>query len=146
MRPDRPKQFGDDGDDPFEVAGPIGAFHHVAERAGNDACLEARWVHRPGGRGEHDRHAGRSTDSDIVVDRTRVAVEVGGLVELQRIDKNRHDHEIGAARCIGNERNVAAVERAHRGYEPNGFACRALLVSPVTHVSKAGKRDHRLGR
>ena len=126
----RTEQLGDHGHDPFEVAGTHRPLHQIGERPGDHTGLEVVGVHRRGGRCVHGGDAGGRTGRHVVVDRTRVAVEVGGLVELQRVHEDRHHHVVASSGGVGDQCQMAVVERAHGRHEPDGPPAR--LPDPAT--------------
>ena len=140
VRTHRAEQLGDDGDHTFEVARPMWPFHHVAERARNDASLEPWRVHRCGGGSEDRSNPCALAHGDVVVDRTWVAVEVGRLVELEWIDEDRHDDVVCPVCGVGDQRCVAGMQRAHRGNETDASSRHPAGVGPRPHVG-GGRED-----
>ncbi len=90
------KQLGDDRGDTLKVARPHRAFEPIGEIPRRNVCLEAWRVHRRSRGGIDGIDTGLIAGNQIVVDWSRVAIKIGRLIELQRIDENRHDHDIGA--------------------------------------------------
>ena len=71
-------------------------------------------VHLFDGRREHVMHTKRLAQ-------TQIAFQVAGIVgqilvrtELQRVDEDRHRHDVAARRCLAHQRQVPVVEVAHR--------------------------------
>ena len=82
-------------------------------------------------RREQDVGAGRRGQLGVALLAARVALEVGALVELRRVDEQRHHHPVALRAGVTDQREVALVQGAHRGHQ----ADRQLLT--------AGRREHR---
>src|SRR5690606_26101128 len=81
------EQLGHDRGDTAEVAGPVGALQAFGELARHDVGLEPGRVDRGLRRGVDGVDAELLAGREVVLDRARIAVEVGRPVELQRITK-----------------------------------------------------------
>ncbi len=112
------QQLGDDGEHAVEVTGPGRAFQALAHRARGDPDLRfATGVDLVDGRREDHVGAGRAGHREIGVQGARVAVEVGGLPELERVDEDRDDDLAGRSdnrACGLYQGGVALVQSAHR--------------------------------
>ena len=86
------------------------------------------------------RRAG--TDAPVVVERARVLLEVVPPVELDRVHEDRHDHALRVPACLGDEGEVAVMERTHRRDEGDPAAGGPLGVGPRLHGARLGERRH----
>jgi hypothetical protein len=71
---------------------------------------------------------------EIAREIARVAIEVGGVGELQRIHEDRHHDDIGDLGGALHERQVPRVQGAHGGDEGDNRAC----TSPPTGAGGGG--------
>ncbi|MNN36961.1 hypothetical protein D3C81_1508800 [compost metagenome] len=55
-------------------------------------------------------------------ERARVGVKVFVGAELQRVDEDTGDHEVGTLGGLGHQRGMAVVQVAHGRHERNAFA------------------------
>jgi len=77
----------------------------------------------------------------VVVERSRVGVEVVAAVELQRVDEDADHHHIGVPARFGHECEVAVVQGTHRRYQRDGAAGYTLSVAPCHE--RRGLVEHR---
>ena len=77
-----------------------------------------RWARRAGG-------SQRRTAFLVRRERTRVVVRVLVGTELQRIDEDAGDHEVGALAGFLHQRDMTGVEVAHGRHETDAFALAA---------------------
>jgi hypothetical protein len=82
-------------------------------------------------------------ERSFLVDRPVVAVEVGSLVELERIDEDRDTHRVRSFRGVADECEMAVVQRAHRGNEADGAALPMLGSRPLERLGGRGEELHR---
>ncbi len=121
VRPGEVEELGDDGEHAVEVPGARGALQPLAHGARGDTDLGlAAGVDLLDGGGEDRVGAGRRGDGEIGVQGAGVAVEVGGLAELERVDEDG-DHDLAAGPrgcpCGTDQGGMAVVERAHRHHD-----------------------------
>ena len=64
----------------------------------------------------------------------RVRRQVTSLVELDRVDEQRHDHDVAFVPRLTHQREMAFVERAHRRHE----------TDPRAGAPRLGKRGSQL--
>ena len=88
-------------------------------------------------RDEEEVDAGRLGERGVGLLVARVAVEVLPSAELGRVDEDRGDDEVVLAAGRIEERDVAGVERAHRGHEPDAFARKG-----AAHLGDRAERPH----
>ena len=105
----------------------------LGQLAGLDMGLKTRRVHLGGSRGVDGVDTSCSTGLEVAVDRTRVPVEIGRLVELERIHEDRHDDPIAAFADRVDERQMAAVQRPHRRHDADAFALDTSGSGPLAH-------------
>ncbi|MNS81334.1 hypothetical protein D3C72_1150450 [compost metagenome] len=124
VRLDHVEQLADHGGHAFEMPGPAGAAQAFGKVGHADAGLHAHAV------GVHLFDAGReqqiaaSLEQALLVgdQGARVLVEVFVGAELQRVDEDAGDHEIGALRSLGHQGGMAAVQVAHGRHEADALA------------------------
>ena len=92
--------------------------------------LEAVGVHRAGHWCVHRVDGATPTDREVVVDRPRVGIEVVAAIELERVDKDADDDNVGVPACFGDQGEVTFVQRAHRWHQRDSLAGKSLLVAP----------------
>jgi hypothetical protein len=85
----------------------------------------------------------KTTSTPAARHRTRIALEVGRLIELGGIHEDGRDHEVGAAARVGAERQVSGVEGSHRGHQRNSASGPALRIRPRLKLDDF--RDHAHG-
>src|SRR3989449_8322133 len=91
---------------------------------------------------EQTIHLALGGEPAIVRETARVALEILLRAELQRIDEDAQHHAIGMIPGAVHEAQVALVERAHRGDEPDATAFRALGARPGAHLPWLGDFVH----
>ena len=139
------EQLGDHGGHAVEVARPRGALHRVGQPCDVDGRREPVGIHRSYGRDVHDTDTGGSADSQVVLERPRVPVEVALLAELQRIHEDRHDHLVDEpAGCI-DQFEMAPMQGAHGGHEANGVAGDVDGIGPGAHTDRGVDHDGHSG-
>lgn len=126
--------------DPVEVTWPGVALHRIGDPGNVDRGREVRRIHRCRGRRVDDVDAEPCTFGDVVVDRTRIVLEIDVFAELEGVDEDRHDDPIGPVACGVDQCEVTAVQGAHRWHERNGAAVTALGLRPALQVG--GAVDH----
>src|SRR5207244_9002489 len=87
-------------------------------------------------------HLALGGEPAVVRETARVALEILLRAELQRIDEDAQHHAIGMIPGAVHEAQVALVERAHRGDEPDAAAFRALGARPGAHLPWLGDPVH----
>ena len=115
LRVNEVEQLQADRGDTAEVAGTGCAFG--SHLAGIDPGGEARRIELVGGRREHDVDSFGLSDLDVARLVARIRVEVRLLVELRRIDEERHHDRAVLLPGCSEERDVAVVEGSHRRHE-----------------------------
>mmetsp|Transcript_26888 Transcript_26888/g.86840 ORF Transcript_26888/g.86840 Transcript_26888/m.86840 type:complete len:383 (+) Transcript_26888:222-1370(+) len=75
------------------------------------------WVHL--GLGRREEHVGTrgAQPGYVLLPGARVLVEVLALAKLLWVDKNGRNHQLALAAGAVDQRNVAGVQRAHRGHQ-----------------------------
>ena len=105
------------------MAGPAGAFEDVGElRHLHERRLQSARVHRLDAGSENDGRAGLLAQFQVVVERSRITVEIFVGPELGGIDEDRDDGQVGLAAAPLDQPGVAGVEGAHRGNKPDALA------------------------
>ena len=135
------EQLGDHGGHAVEVARPRGALHRLGQPCDMDRGGEPAGIHGSGSRDVHDIDIGGSTDSQVVVDRPRVLVEVALLAELQRIHEDRHDHLVGEPAGGVDQFEMAPMQGAHGGHEGDRVTGGAGGVRPGAHTGRGVDHD-----
>ena len=130
------EQLGDNSGDPVEVAGSRRSLHWFGQPSDMDRGGEPAGIHGSGSRDVHDIDIGGSTDSQVVVDRPRVPVEVALLAELQRIHEDRHDHLVGEPAGRIDQFEMAPMQGAHGGHECDRVTGGASGIRPGAHTGR----------
>ena len=99
VRADDVEQLEADRRDAAEVAGAVLAFQRRAELGHVDPRLVAGRVHLGRGRGEDDVDPCLACDLEVARLVARVAVQVGRLAELRRVDEEAHHDRVAAPRA-----------------------------------------------
>src|SRR5262249_6334756 len=95
-----------------------------------------------GRRREHHVDApGRATPG-VLLERARVALEVVAPVELDRVHEDRDHDALRPPPRLGDQRQVAVVERAHRRDERDALARGAPRLGPRLHGAGRGDGLH----
>ena len=105
-----------------------------------DPRLEPGRVHLVGGRREDEVYAGLARELEIVSLVVRVALEVGSLRELGRVDEERHHHRVALRPCCAQEREVALVQGAHRRHDRDRAVASSGELAP--HCVDRPRRLH----
>jgi len=138
LGPDRVEKLGDDGRDAVEMTGPGLAFPALAEACDRDARGKTGGVHLLGRRHPQKVAAGGVERPCILFLLPRIALEVLALSELQRVDEQAGDNPVRLPARLFDQREMAAMERAHRRHQrhpvPAGAQCdeRAAQLFIVT--------------
>ena len=135
------QQLDHDGGDALEVTWPHRSFEPVGECAGHHPRVEPGRVHHGRGGRVDGVDAERPAHVEVAVDRTRIEVEVGGLVELQRVDEDRDDHDVGQSAGCVDQRRVPRVQGAHRRDHRQRHAARTTGAAEGQH--RQGIVEHR---
>ena len=123
--------------DAAEVARAAGAFQRLGERARARRGSGSPSGYMTAAVGAYTASTPRSaTDGEVVVDRSRVGVEVVAAVELQRVDEDRHDDDIGVSAGLVDQRQVAGVQRAHRRHQHDALPADVLLVGSTRCIDR----------
>jgi hypothetical protein len=138
--PDRREQLGHHGGDPVEVSRSRRALHPLGESAHVHRRRESVGVHHRRGRCVDGVDPGIVARLEVVVDRSRVVLEVGVLTELQRVDEDRHHHGLGPTASRPDQLEVPTVQRSHGGNQRNRAALGASAARPAAH--RGGIDDH----
>lgn len=136
----RGEQLGDDRRNTTEVARSMRTLERPGEVPRLDRGVEPLGVHRGGRRGVHrvDTHGGAPLD--ICLEGARIAGEILGAVELQRVDEDRHHHCVGMLVGHANQLEMALVERPHRRDEGHRRPGEAALPGP--RPGRVGVGEH----
>lgn len=129
--PSRGQELGHHGRDAVEVTRTRGPLHLLGEFGDVHRGGEARRVHRRRSGSEDQVDAGVVAGPQVVVEGARVVVVVTLLAELERVDEDRDDHPIGVGGGGGDQFEMAAVQRPHRGDERDPLAGRAGRTGPL---------------
>ena len=117
LRPDDVEELQADGRDAAEVAGPVRALEASRQLLDLDPGLEAGRVDLVRLRREEDVDSRVGRDRRVALLVAGIRVEVCILVELGRVDEQAQDDQVALrARCL-DQREMAAMERAHRRHE-----------------------------
>ena len=125
---------------PRKWPGRIGPSSRSASAPGSTCVSKPAGYIDGGGGCVHGVDAGVAAGRQVVVDRAGVVVEVGGLVELERVDEDRHHHHVGTRARLGDERQVPVVERAHRRHDADDVAVAGTVERPGAH--RLGAVEH----
>ena len=136
------EQLRDHGGDTTEVTGPVSTFERFGQHARLDMGVEPTRVHRGRSGCVHRVDTDGGALLEVGVDGARIALEVGCDVELQWVDEDRHDDGIGMVPGLVDQCQVAGVQRAHRGHEPDPSTSDALALAPGPHRSRGGDDVH----
>lgn len=112
-----------DGQDAIEVARPGGSAKVLREERFGDEGGVIGGIQAWDLRGEDEVHAFFFAESEIVIDRLGVVLEVLGAVELNGIDENRNGDGSGGSDFFtgcSDELEVSFVESSHGGHEGKG--------------------------
>ena len=71
------------------------------------------------------------TRGEVPLEGARIAGDVLGIAELQRVDEDGDGDDVALFGGPGDERPVSVVQRAHRRYEADGAAGGAGCVEQV---------------
>ena len=134
--PDRREQLGHHRRHPVEMAGTGGTLHRRCEVADRHRGPERRAVHGRCGRCVDRVDTELATQGDVGVDRAGVPVEVVRPVELERVDEDRHDGDIGDRLGVFDEFDVSPVEGAHRRHEADRSPLPVPVARPRAHVGR----------
>jgi len=99
------------------MTGPVSTFEDVADGADVDDRRRSRRIDLLDGGQEREVDAGCLEHRKVCGFVARVALEVLALSELGRIDEDARDHRRTLRARCSQQAFVAAMERAHRGYE-----------------------------
>ena len=83
---------------------------------------------------EYEVDAPRGGEPGVVIESPRIAGEVFGRAELQRIHEDAHDDDVGNAFCFVDQSKMSLVEGAHRRHERDALALRAHIGNYVPHL------------
>ena len=83
---------------------------------------------------EHEVDAPRGGEPGVVIESARIAREVFGRAELQRIHKDAHDDDVGNSFGFVDQSEMSLVEGAHRRHERDALALRAHIGNYVPHL------------
>ncbi len=137
--------------DAAEMAGAQRTLVRRADRAGIDRRREPGRVHRGDVGRVEQVDAGFAQRRDVVAEAARIAVEVLGGAELQRVDEDRRrDRSRLGARAL-DERKMPGVQRAHGRHQPDRalhrFERRAgFRGRPCDPHVRCGSREGSCGR
>ena len=106
------------------MAGPSGAFRSWLVRL--DPGGETLWVQLVRRRCEDDVDALGFRDLEVARLVARIRLEIRRLVELRRVDEQRHDHAVVLGASRAEEGAVAVVERSHGRHEAGPRSRRQL--------------------
>jgi hypothetical protein len=121
------------------------ALEAIAESLHSDSRAEALRVHFFGGRREEVIDAELFERGAIGFQVSRILLKVFGWAELFRVYEKRDDYRGTAPQSLTNEREVAFVERAHRGDEAkDAFFC-ARVERDLLHPGNGVDRFHVVG-
>ena len=141
--PDHVEELGHDGGDPVEVLGAArGAFERLGEPCDAHVGGEAGRVHLLGRGGEEHVDAEGGGLGGV----GRLVAGVGGEVlagaELGRVDEERDHDDVGVGAGAAHEGQVARVERAHGGHEPDRAAGAAVGGERLAQLGHGADGPH----
>ena len=106
-----------------------------SHRAGLDGRARAVRVHLASRRREHRIHASGFELRDILIEGSRVSIQILALRELQWINENTDSHERARHRLRGlNQRQVPLVQRPHGRDQTHWLACLAHGARDLAEV------------
>jgi hypothetical protein len=136
------EERGDHRRHALEVAGPAVALE-AGRRALDPHSRRGAGRVDGGDLGQEDEiAAGRGEARRIALLVARIALEVGRVVELRRVDENRDDDARSVLPRQLDQRQVAVVERAHGRHEADPFAGGAPLADGVPQLLLTARPDH----
>ena len=130
---DQAEEDRDDGGDAVEVARACRALERLGDGPDRHGRVEARRVDLLDRRREDDVDALGLADREVARLVARVARVVGRLVELARVDEDRHDRRGALVARASHQRAVTVVKPAHRRHEadrPWGVGERVAQLGP----------------
>ena len=107
-------------------------FAHAAGMNQNDGRVGG--IHVRLSWSEHEVDAPRGGEPGVVIESARIAREVFGRAELQRIHEDAHDDDVGNAFGFVDQSEMSLVEGAHRRHERDALALRAHIGNYVPHL------------
>ena len=110
-------QLGHDGEHAREVRGTRGSLERGRHRSWIEPDRRCRGVHRRAVGDEQACHLTGLRQVAIAIEVTRVAREILGGPELQRVHEDAHHHDIGELAGAFHQAEMAVVESAHGGHE-----------------------------
>ncbi len=129
------EEFEHDGEHAVEMSRPLRAFELRAEQIFCHAIAVAVGIKRVRRRREDGVHV-RAREFDVSLEGARVTREIGGIVELGRVDEDAEDNAFVLGARAGEQRLVAGVERAHRRHEADRAS---LPVGGATEIAPFGE-------
>ena len=135
------EQLGHHRGHPVEVPRarrPFEPLAHAVDVHGGRQAAGWAAVHllAPAGANTSDAPGARG-QGHVGVEVAGVGGQVGGVVELQRVDEHRHGHDVALGRGPLDERAVPGVQRAHGGDEADAAPEGALGVEGVGELRGA---------
>ena len=120
------------------AAKPLGDVGHV----NLGLRLQPVGIERLDGGGEQQVAAARRQQLAVAVERARILAEILAGAELQWIDEQRGDHDIGQRSRPVHQRQMAFVQIAHGRYQRDGSPRHAVLVQPLAQRRNIVQRLH----
>jgi hypothetical protein len=139
--PHHVQQLGDDGGDAVEMAhAAVLALERLGQPAHVDRGREARRIDLVGRGREEQVGADLGHERGVALLGARVGGEVAGVVELRRVDEERHHDHVARRTSVADEAQVPLVQRAHRRHEADD-----ALLAPRRAQGLAQLRDGAYG-
>ena len=115
---------------PRKWPGPEGTLEDRAELAHLDPRLESRRVHLVAVRREDEVDTGIGGGRQVALLVARVGGQIGALAELGGVDEEAHHDRVAFGARGREQREVAGVQRAHRGHEADRPLAGGLELDP----------------
>ncbi len=141
---DQREQLADHGGHTPEVLWPMRSLQYVPERTGHHMSLEPGRIHRAVVGREHQVHPSLCAERDVGIEGAWVAIEVFGGAELKWVHEHGHHPEGRAPRGgVVDQRQMAGVQRAHRGHHADPGAGRARRAACDAQLRRVANDPHR---
>ena len=137
------EELGDHSGHATEMSRAASAFEWLGQLPNFDMGIETGGVHGIGSWGVHSGDTALAATLEILCGRTWVMLEVVATIELQRVHEDADHHNVAHLLRFVDEHEVAVVQSAHRGDEPDGLVVAALRAAPSSHRRRRLKNKHR---
>lgn len=140
------KQFGHDGRDAAKMRGARNAFERTRDEFLVDVGRVALRIHLRRDGGKNDVCACGFALGGVAFQFARIFAKIFAGGELGWVDEDRDDHGVGTFGGEADETEVALVERAHGGDEPDDLAFGAKILGESLHFENRCDSLHGSGQ